>query len=117
MDFQRHGLCLDIIGSNAEAHHAGAAVEGVGLVEDEVANAVVDGMPVIVLDSLQGVGMVAYERVGPRSYQGVGLQALAGHGLQGVLAAPVEADDDDCGGTRLSSESIGSWLTQGFSGR
>ena len=37
-------------------------VDGILLVEDEVADAVVDSVAVVILDGLQGMGVVADER-------------------------------------------------------
>ena len=72
------------------------------MVEDEVADAVVDLVAVIVFDGLQGVGVMTDEDVGTGTDEHMGIVTLTGHGLQGVFAAPVERDDDDGGGVGLS---------------
>ena len=53
---------------DTEAHDAGFAVEGFRGVEDEVADAVVDLVAVIVFDGLQGVGVMADEHVQMRGW-------------------------------------------------
>ena len=35
-----------------DLHHASLAVEGLALIEDEVADAIIDGLPLILLDGL-----------------------------------------------------------------
>ena len=87
---------------DAETHDAGLAVKGFRGVEDEIADAVVDLVAVVVLDGLQGVGVVADEHVSAGMYQHVGIVALQGYGLQRVFTAPVERDDDDGCGVGLS---------------
>ena len=66
------------------------AIDGLVLVEDEVANAVVDLLTTIVLDGLEGVGVVADQDVGTCLNQLVGFQSLTGYGFQGVLTAPMQ---------------------------
>ena len=85
-----------------EAHDAGLAVEGLRGVEDEVADAVVDGFELELLDGLQGVGMMADEGVGPCEDQLMSLVALTGHRLKGMLTAPMERDEDNGCGVSLS---------------
>ena len=77
-----------------QADHAGAGVNGFLLVEDEVADAVVDAVAVVVLDALQGMGMMADKNVGSGINQLAGFLALLGNGFQGVFSSPVKADDD-----------------------
>ena len=96
------GLDAETVGGDAQSHHRGTGVEGLRLVEDEVADAVVDLSAAIVLDTLQGMGMVAHEHVGAGMHEHVGIMALAGYGLQLVLLTPMEADDDDGGGVLLA---------------
>ena len=96
------GLHAEAVSSHVEADDAGFRVDGFRLVEDEVADAVVDGAAVVGLNGLQGVGVVAHEDVGSGPNEAVGLKALARHGLQGMLTAPMQADDDDCGRVGLS---------------
>ena len=77
-----------------QADHAGAGVDGTLLVEDEVADAVVDAVAVVVLDGLEGMGVMADEDVGSGINQLAGLFALLGYGFQGVFPAPVKTHDD-----------------------
>ena len=86
----RDGFHGEAVPADFQAHHAGAAVQGLGLVEDEVADAIVDFSASIILNGLQGVGVMTHQHVGPRIYQPTGFQPLAGHGLQCVLTAPVQ---------------------------
>ena len=101
--FDRDGFHLEIIlfVGNAQAYHAGLGVEGFRGVEDEVADAVVDLMTVVILDGLQGMGVMADEHIGPGTDQHVGIVPLPGYRLQRMFAAPVERDDDDGGGVGL----------------
>ena len=85
---------------DSETNDAGLAVEGLRGVEDEVADAVVDGLTLELLDGLQGVGMVADKGVGPCENQLVGLVPLTGHRLESMFTAPMEGDDDN--GCRVS---------------
>ena len=62
-------------------YHAGFAVQGLLLVEDEVADAVIDVASVIVFNGLQGVGVVADEGIGTGFNETTGLHSLAGHWL------------------------------------
>ena len=64
------------------------------MVEDEVADAVVDAVAVVVLDGLEGMGVMADEDVGTGINQLAGFLALLGNGFQGVLSSPVKAHDD-----------------------
>ena len=65
-DIYRDGFHLETIlfVGDGEAYDAGLAVEGFRGVEDEVADAVVDLVAVIVLDGLEGVGVMADEHIG-----------------------------------------------------
>ena len=96
MYFDRDGFHLEIIlfVGNVQAYHAGLGVEGFRGVEDEVADAVVDLMTVVILDGLQGMGVMADEHIGTGINQLAGLLALLGNGFQGVFSSPVKADDD-----------------------
>ena len=91
-DIYRDGFHLETIlfVGDGEAYDAGLAVEGFRGVEDEVADAVVDLVAVIVLDGLEGVGVMADEHIGSSVYQHVGIVTLTGHGLQRMLASPMK---------------------------
>ena len=100
--FHRDGFHVEAVVTHFQPHYTGLAVQRFGLVEDEVADAVIDMMATIVLDGLEGVGMVAYEHVGTCQYEHVGIVFLTGYRLQFVFCAPMEGDDDDGGGVLLT---------------
>ena len=89
-DFYRDGFNDEIILFYLQSDHAGTAVQGFVLVEDEVANAVVDLLASEIFDGLLGVGMVAYQDVSTCLYQLVSLPSLMGYGLQRVFTTPME---------------------------
>ena len=101
-DFHGNRLYQGGFSRDFQADHAGPGVDGALLVEDEVADAVVDAVAVVILDGLQGVGVMADEHVGSGINQLAGLLALLGNGLQGMFAAPMEADDDIGFGLRMA---------------
>ena len=65
------------------------------LIEDEVADTVVDGTATVVFNSLQRVGVVADESISTGVDKTTSFHTLLGHGPQGVLAAPVKTDEDN----------------------
>jgi hypothetical protein len=87
--FNRNRLHIEAIATDSQAHHAGLAVQGFRLVEDEVANAIVDGMPAVILDGLEGMGVVTHEHVSSSEDKHVGIMTLTGYGLQFVFLSPV----------------------------
>ena len=89
-DFYRDGFYNEIILFYLQLDDAGATVDGLVLVEDEVTNAVIDLLTTIVLDGLLGVGVMAYQDIGTCLYQLVGLQSLTGYGFQRMFATPME---------------------------
>ena len=89
-DFYRDGFYNEIILFYLQLDDAGATVDGLVLVEDEVANAVIDLLTSEIFDSLEGVGVMAYQDIGASLYQLVGLQSLTGYWLQGMFATPME---------------------------
>ena len=88
-NFHRDGFHVKTVATHSQTHHTGLAVQRFGLVEDEVADAVIDLMATEVLDGLEGVGMVAYEYVGTCKDEHVGIVFLTGYGLQFVFCAPM----------------------------
>ena len=50
-------------------NHAGTGVDGFGLVENKVADAVINGATLILFDGLQRVGVMANKDVGTCVYQ------------------------------------------------
>ena len=100
--FYWDGFRFKAVAADSQAHHAGLAVQGLGLVEDEVTHAVIDGMALELLDGLECVGMVADEYIGSCQTEHVGIMPLTGYGLCLVLCSPVERDDDDSCGVLLT---------------
>ena len=97
-DFDGDGFGLKTVFGYPESDNTGFGIEGALGVEDEVADAVIDRVTMVILDGLEGMGMVTDQGVGTCHDQAVGLETLTGYGLECVFAAPVEADDDDgCG--------------------
>ena len=88
--FYRDGFHGEVVPADFQAYYAGAAVEGLGLVEDEIADAVVDLTATEVLDGLQGMGMVTHQDVGTRHDELMGLHTLTGNGLEGVFCTPMK---------------------------
>ena len=52
-----------------QSNHASASVDGFGLVENKVADAVINGATLILFDGLERVGVVANKDVGTCVYQ------------------------------------------------
>lgn len=52
-----------------DSNHAGTGVDGFGLVENKVADAVINGATLILFDGLERVGVVANKDVGTCVYQ------------------------------------------------
>ena len=88
-DFYRDGFYDEIVFFDAETYDTGSAVQGLLLIEDEVADAVVDFSTVIVFNGLKGVGMMTDKHIGTCQNELMGFQPLTGNGLQGMLTAPV----------------------------
>ena len=96
------GLSVEAVCLDGEADDAGLGVDGLVLVEDEVAYAVVDLLATIVFDGLEGVGVVADQNVCPSLNQLVGFQSLTRHRLQRMFASPMERNDDNSRGISLA---------------
>ena len=80
-DVNGNGCCYDAVFGYFNFYDAGFAVDGLLLVEDEIADAIVDGLASVVLNGLQRVGVVTYQSISTGSNQAVGIQSLIGHGL------------------------------------
>ena len=63
------GFNARIVRRNHQFNHASPCVEGFGLVENKVADAVINGAILILFDGLQRVGVVANKDVGTCVYQ------------------------------------------------
>ena len=84
-----NSCCLDLVLCYLYLDHTGLAVQGLLLIEDKVADAVIDGLALVALDGLQRVGVMTDQGVGTGINQSVGLQSLAGYRLERVLSTPV----------------------------
>ena len=98
---------MDVEAVRRDLHrdHAGAGVERTVLVEDEVADAVIDGSSAIVFDGLQGVRMMADDEVGTGIHQTAGETTLQGLGSLMMLPSPMGRDNDD--GSRICMAQVG----------
>ena len=72
----REGSGGDAVFGDIDFDYARFGIEWLCRVEDEVANAIIDRLPLIVFHGLHRVCMVTNEDIGTGSYQTVGLQAL-----------------------------------------
>ena len=63
-DVDGDSFCSCFFGGNVEFYDAGTGVNGFVLVEDEIADAVIDGTTTVFLYGLQCVGMVTNECIG-----------------------------------------------------
>ena len=79
--FHRDGFHFEAVAAHSQTHHAGLAVQGLVLVEDEVAHAVIDLMAAVFLDGLEGVGVVTHEHIGASQNKHVGIVPLTEYGL------------------------------------
>ena len=89
-DIHGDGLCRHVVTADLQPDNTGPAVDGLRLVEDEIADAVEYIVAVEILDGLETVGMVADEDVGSGKDELVGLVTLKGHRLERVIATPEE---------------------------
>ena len=60
------------------------------MVEDKVADAVINLMATEVLDGLEGVGVVTDQDVGTRHDELMSFHTLTGNGLEGVFCTPMK---------------------------
>ena len=91
-DLDSDGRGLDVVFADFYLYYAGFAVQGFLLIEDEIADAVVDVVATIVLYALQGVSVMADQGISTGINDTVGLQTLAWYRLQGMFCSPVERD-------------------------
>ena len=98
VDANGNGIGHCFFCGDAQADDAGAGVERLLLVEDEVADAVEDWFTAVGFGGLQGVGVMSDDDVGAGINQGMGFQPLLGQRAQRVLGTPVQIDDDNRGG-------------------
>ena len=98
VDADRNGIGHCFFRGDAKADDAGAGVEWFLLVEDEVADAVEDGLAAVGLGALQGVGVVPDDDVSTGIDERMSLQPLLGQRAQRMLGSPVQINDDNCDG-------------------
>ena len=65
----RDGFYVRVVCRKHQSNHASAGVDGFGLVENKVADTVIDVATPVLFDGLQGVGVMANKEVGPCVYQ------------------------------------------------
>ena len=83
---------------DAQADDAGFGVEGTLLVEDEVADAVEDGLATVGFRGLKGVCVVTDDDIGAGIDERMSLQPLLGKRAQRMLGSPMQINDDNCEG-------------------
>ena len=93
-DFDGKGFYGGRTVGEPQPNETGAGVERARLVEDEVADAVVDTASTIVFDGLQRVAVMANEEIGSGFHQLVGQLPLCGGGLEFMFAPPMQAHDE-----------------------
>ena len=79
-DFNRQWCRLASVCRDGQLDEAGPCIEGAVLVEDEVADAVIDRFSPVGLDRLKRVAVVSYDGICPGIDQSVCLLALPGDG-------------------------------------
>lgn len=79
-DFDRQWCRLASVCRDGQLDEAGPCIEGSVLVEDEVADAVIDRFSPVGLDRLKRVAVVSYDGICPGIDQSVCLLALPGDG-------------------------------------
>ena len=65
----RDGFRVRVVCSKHQSYHASAGVDGFGLVENKVADAVKDGATPVLFGGLQGMGVMANKEIGSCVYQ------------------------------------------------
>ena len=98
VDANGNGIGHYFIMRDAQADDAGFGVKGFLLVEDEVADAVEDGLVPVGFSGLKGMGVVTDNDVGAGIDERMSLQPLLGQRAQRVLGSPVQINDDNCDG-------------------
>ena len=85
----------EAVGGDVDSNDSSTAVDGLFLVEDEIAEAVVDTVSAVFFNRLQGVGVVSDDEVGTCIDDTAGEDTLLTDGFQMVFPAPMGHDDDD----------------------
>ena len=101
VDADRNGIGHCFFRGDAKTDDAGFGVKGFLLVEDEVADAVEDGLATVSFCGLKGVGVVTDDDVSTGINQRMSLQPLLGQRTQRMLGAPMQINDDNCDGIGL----------------
>ena len=98
VDADRNGIGHCFFCGDAQADDAGVGVEWFLLVEDEVADAVEDGLAAIGFSGLKGMCVVTDDDISAGIDERMSLQPLLGQRAQCMLSAPVQINDDNCDG-------------------
>ena len=98
VDANGNGIGHCFFRGDAKADDAGAGVEWFLLVEDEVADAVEDGLATVGFSGLKGMGVVTDDDIGAGIDERMSLQPLLGQRAQRMLGSPMQIDDDNCDG-------------------
>lgn len=98
VDADRNGIGHCFFRGDAKADDAGAGVEWFLLVEDEVADAVEDGLAAIGFRGLKGMCVVSDDDIGAGIDERMSLQSLLGQRAQRMLGSPMQINDDNCDG-------------------
>ena len=98
VDADRNSIGHCFFRGDAKADDAGAGVERTLLVEDEVADAVEDGLATVGFSGLKGMGVVTDDDIGASIDERMSLQPLLGQRAQRMLGAPMQINDDNCDG-------------------
>ena len=93
------------VGGDGGGDDAGAGVDRLLLVENEVTEAVVNATASVVFNGLKGMGMVTDNQVGTGIYELMGEEALQADWREVVLPTPVWRYDDDGGGIGFTQSS------------
>ena len=98
VDANGNGIGHYFIMRDAQADDAGFGVEGTLLVEDEVADAVEDGLALVGFCGLKGVCVVTDDDISAGIDERMSLQSLLGQRAQRMLSSPVQINDNNCDG-------------------
>ena len=98
VDADRNGIGHCFFWDDAKTDDAGFGVKGFLLVEDEVADAVEDGLATVGFRGLKGMGVVTDDDVSTGIDERMSLHPLLGQRAQRMLGAPMQINDDNCDG-------------------
>ena len=98
VDANGNGIGHCFFWGDAKANDAGFGVKGFLLVEDEVADAVEDGLAPVGFRGLKGMGVVTDDDIGAGIDERMSLQPLLGQRAQCMLGSPMQINDNNCDG-------------------